>query len=66
MAGENQLWERRIRGELLKLGIEVTKRMHHIQGNPWRTTSQLFACDVFELNYIVLDRNFCGEDYKQG
>ena len=29
-------------------------RTHHIEGDSWRTASQLFACDLSELTSILV------------
>ena len=37
--------------------VKANRWTHQNQGDPWRITSQLFLCDLFELTQIVLHQN---------
>jgi putative transposase len=63
LANENRLWgAERIRGELLKLGIKISKRMiqkylpkdHHLSGQAWTTFLKNHAQDIFVCDSTVV------------
>jgi predicted choloylglycine hydrolase len=68
MASENQLWgAERIRGELLKLGIKVSKRTvqkymlkvrHNRSGQTWVTFLKNHIRDIWACDFTVVDDLF--------
>ena len=66
MAKENQLWgAERIRGELLKLGLEVSKRTiqkympqersGHVSSQTWATFLKNQASNIWACDYLVVN-----------